>query len=363
MARKKEGPPSPAAYAKKIGDKLGGDITPDLFKKLFDNQVDVDDVIQISFDDMESQGSKSENVVTFRPREYVKTGDRISSDIVQGFEKGAAEYRVNKKTPTGPEPIVTRVSFAYKNVDIFAPKDGGDKGFTSLDKEVHDAVVSLYAAGNKVFSPAMVYRTMAGKSDGAFVPQEKLREIIASIHKCMSSIITIDASEEASIYGLEAIYSQNLIYAKSVTLKTKGWEVSAFMLLDEPVLYKYAKLKRQVFSVPLRVLDSPPSKTNDIIVLQGYLVRIVESLRRPGSKQSPVVLYQTLYELLDCQAAPKQKLQRVRDNVKTVLNYWVEIGYIAGFAETSRNRAKYALELEVPLGKLGGGEHLLIPLK
>lgn len=342
---KKKKPP----YARKKQDKPQLPQADDMFKQLFGDGVEVDDVLQISFDDEveDISGKKSENVLTYRPKEYLKTGDRISSGIVKGFKEGKAVYRANKKTAKGIEPIVTRVSFTYKNVDIYAPKDGDDKGFTSLDKEVHDAVVSLYAAGNKVFSPAMVYRTMAGKSDATFVTPEKLREVTSSIYKCMSSIITIDASEEASIYGLESMYSQNLIYAKAVTLKTKGWEVSAFMLIDEPVLYKYATLKRQVFSVPLRVLDTPPSKTNDIIVLQGYPVRIVESLRRPGSKMSNVILYATLYELLDCQEATKQKLQRIRNNVKSILNYWVEIGYITRFAETTKDRAKYAVELEV----------------
>lgn len=357
-SKKTDKKPEPPAYAKKIRKSLSEAVTQEGFKTLFGDQVDADDVIQISFEDLEAGEHKNENVVTFRPREFVKTGDRISSDIVEGFKKGEAEYRMLKKADPNAEPIVTRVSFAYKNVDIYTPADSEDKGFTSLDKEVHDAVVSLYAAGNKVFSPAMVYRTMAGKSDSAFVPQEKLREVTASIHKCMSSIITIDASEEAGIYGMEARYSQNLIYAKSVTLRTKGWEISAFMLIDEPVLYKYAKMKRQLFSVPLRVLDSPPSKTNDIIVLQGYLIRIVETLRRPGSKLSPEILYRTLYELLDCQDAPKQKLLRVRTNVKAILDYWVEIGYIKAYSETAQNRAKYSLILTVPPEKYTGQKFL-----
>lgn len=321
----------------------------EMFQQLFGEGAQVDDILQISFEDAEQGSKKNESVTTYRPSEFLKTGDRISNDIVKGFREGQAVYKASKKTDQGMEPIVTRVSFAYKNVDIFAPRDGDDKGFTSLDKEVHDAVVSLYAAGNKVFSPAMVYRTMAGKVDSAFVPQEKLREVTASIYKCMSSIITIDASEEASVYGLDAMYSQNLIYAKAVTLKTKGWEVNAFMLIDEPVLYKYAQLKRQVFSVPLRVLDTPPSKTNDVIVLQGYLVRVVEVLRRSvRSKAAGTILYSSLYELLDCQNATKQKLLRIRGHVKAILDYWVEIGYIAGYRETVKDRAKYSVELDVP---------------
>lgn len=334
---------NPPVYARRIKETLEEGLQSGAISNLFGDEMDVDEVIQISFDDLAVESPKSQNVVTFRPREFVKTGDRISSHIVEGFEKGEAEFRAVRKNTA--EPIVTKVSFSYQNMDIFSL----DKGFTSLDKEVHDAVVSLYAAGNKVFSPAMVYRTMAGKSDSAFVPQEKLREITTSIHKCMSSIITIDATEEASVYqGLEAYYSQNLIYAKSVTLKTKGWEVSAFMLMDEPVLYKYAKLKRQLFSVPLKVLDSPPSKTNDVIVLQGYLMRIVETLRRPNTRQPNEIRYQTLYELLGCQDATKQKLLRVRNNIKLILDYWVEIGYIKSYEETTQGRAKYAILLDVP---------------
>lgn len=341
----------PSSYARKSKPAPPQSRSDMMFEQFFGDPSEIDQVLQVSFDDLNSDQKKNDrgdNITTYRPQNFLKTGDRISNNIVKGFQAGKAVYKANKKTDNGVEPIITRVSFVYKNVDIYAPKDDDDKGFTSLDKEVHDAVVSLYAAGNKVFSPAMVYRTMAGKGDAAFVPPDKLKEITASIYKCMSSIITIDTSEEALIYGLESMYSQNLIYAKAVTLKTKGWEVSAFMLIDEPLLYKYAKMKRQIFSVPLRVLDSPPSKTNDIIVLQGYLVRVVESLRRSGNKASSEILYSTLYELLDCQDAVKQKLQRIRDNVKSILNYWVDIEYISGFKENSKNRSKYSIELNVP---------------
>ena len=341
----------PAKRKKKNQEQPEFAVSDNMFRQLFGEDAQVDDVLQVSFDDVELGQQKNETITTFRPSEFVKTGDRISNDIVKGFQSGEAIYKANRNTSAGLEPIVTRVSFAYKNVGIFAPKDGDDKGFTSLDKEVHDAVVSLYAAGNKVFSPAMVYRTMAGKNDSAFVPQEKLKEVTASIYKCMSSLITIDASEEASIYGLDAMYSQNLIYAKAVTLKTKGWEVNAFMLIDEPVLYKYSKLKRQVFSVPLRVLDTPPSKTNDVIVLQGYLVRLVETLRITTANISKTILYSTLYELLDSTNATKQKLLRIRTNVKAILDYWVEIGYISNYREVTQGRAKFSVELEVDTNK------------
>jgi hypothetical protein len=332
--------PNPAA-AKKSTEELrtAAEIGEGVFRQLFGASADLGDVVQISFSDLESGTQQKENMLTVRPREYVKTADRISNHIVEGFEKGEAEFRAGYKTAGGIQPTVTRVSFSSQFLDM-------GESFSSLDKEVLDAVVSLYAAGNKVFSPAMVYRTMAGKSDSSFVPQEKIAEVSDSIYKCMSSVITIDASEEASEYGLEAKYSQNLLYAKSVTLKTKGWEVSAFLLLDEPVLYKYAKQKRQLFSVPLQVLDSPPNKTNDIIVLQGYLVRVVESLRRSGESGSEI-LYETIYELLGCSGGTKQKLQRVRNNVKAVLDYWVEIGYISGFEETMRERSKYSVVVEV----------------
>jgi|GEM_PF-951172 len=356
-AKKKDSIPTSRKIAKPKKTKNQTDVvspaSDTMFQELFGEGTQVDDVLQVSFDDVEQGQSRNENIATYRPYEFVKTGDRISNDIIKGFQAGEAVYPAitNQSTAADLEPIVTRVSFTYKNVGIFAPKDGDDKGFTSLDKEVHDAVVSLYAAGNKVFSPAMVYRTMAGKNDSAFVPQEKLKEVTSSIYKCMSSLITIDAREEASIYGLDAMYSQNLIYAKAVTLKTKGWEVNAFMLIDEPVLFKYAKLKHQIFSVPLRVLDTPPSKTNDVIVLQGYFIRIIESLRRSDSKVSNIILYSTLYELLDCENATKQKLLRIRNNVKAILDYWVEIKYISDYREITLNRAKYSIDLEVPTDK------------
>ena len=121
---------------------------------------------------------------------------------------------------------------------------------------------------------------MTGKTNSEYIHPDKLKEIEESIDKCMFSKLVIDATEEAAYYGFEeAKYDGSLLSAEKMTIKMGGRRVAAYKILVEPLLYRYAKAGKQISAIDIKLLDTPVSKTNDIIVLQGFLLRKIEAMK------------------------------------------------------------------------------------
>lgn len=302
---------------------------------------------------------ESQNLVPISatvPKKMVKTKDKVSNMLVDNF-LNEGEKVLQMEIRQSAKPISTKVTFSYEGVDIFAKKE-----FTSFDREVHDAVVSLMLAGNKVISPSMVYRTMAGKTKSEYVTHEKIDEVSKSIDKCMFSKIVIDASEEAQVYkGFESTqFSGNLIAAEKMQVVINGQKVEAYKLLNLPILYRYAISKNQVATIPMVLLDTPLNKTTEVIILQGYLLRRIEAMRSP--RVSNIILYETIYKAMGAENASRQKKSNIRENVHVILRYWIEQNYIESYEENNKGKMKYSIsislkrrgELKAPAGRKTG---------
>lgn len=289
---------------------------------------------------MENKKDNSKLLSSARmPSHIIKTKDKVSGMIIDSFLNKGEQSLKMEKANTRVKPITTKVTFTYEGVDIQANKE-----FTAFDREVHDSIVSLYISGNILFTPAMVYRTMTGKTNSVFVNQSTIKEILKSIDKCLFSKITIDATEELSQYNLtKAIFSGNLIYAKKASLEINNQSIDSYEILSTPILFEYASGKNQLANIPLKLLDTPLNKTKDIIVLQGYLIRRIESMKNPKSKTSNIILYETIYKFCKIETVVKQKRERTRRDIKVILDYWIQQKYISSYQEITQSRIKYSL--------------------
>lgn len=282
------------------------------------------------------EGQAAELVIAPRvPAQAVKTKDPVSTFITQNMlDAGEQLLELEKSGGRLKRQIRTRVSFSYEGIDILARKE-----FNLFDQEVHDAVVSLWLAENQFISPAMVYRAMTGKTNSEFIHTKKLKEIEDSIDKCMFSKLSIDASEEAAAYGYEqAIYSGALLSAEKVSVKMGGKKVTAYRLLTEPLLYRYAKSCKQISAVDIKLLDTPVAKTNDTIVLQGYLLRKIESMKSDRYCERSIK-YEDIYKALNITKEQRVQVGRIREYVKDILNFWIEKGYIKHFEMVMQGRS------------------------
>ena len=86
------------------------------------------------------------------PEKAVKTKDNVSSFITQNLLDAGEQLLEMEKGGRVKKQIRTKVTFSYEGIDILTKKE-----FTLFDQEVHDAVVTLFKAGNHFITSAMVY--------------------------------------------------------------------------------------------------------------------------------------------------------------------------------------------------------------
>lgn len=94
------------------------------------------------------------------------------------------------------------------------------------------------------------------------------------------------------------------------------------------------------------LLNSPVSKKEDIIVIQDYLLRRIQQMRRRKQltkRSDRIILMDTIYKVADI---PKEfslkvrqnKKRRLRDTITEILKYWEEMEFIGSFEFLTQNR-------------------------
>lgn len=248
------------------------------------------------------------------------------------------------------EPILVKInsrkskkeilSAANLNFDDRRIQITGKKELTSYDREVHDAIVTLYVGeGNEYITPQMIYRTMTGNKNIRLMPKQK-NTIINSIEKMMYSRIKIVASQqECEAYGFDEFsYDGALLFAEKLTATLNNNILEAYHLLREPVFYTCANKKNQIERLNIKLLDSPVNKNKENIILQGYLYRRILAMKN-SKKMKPVIVYDTVYKYLDIQAVSEASLRnkkaKIRKTIKKILDYWKEQNFITSYAENN----------------------------
>ena len=289
-------------------------------------------------------------VNTIYPANFLAPTDKVSnlafSNELTGdsIQKLAMERRGSKKQIT----TLASIDFDSLNGSV---QIKGRKELTAYDREVHDAIITLYVdGGNEYITPQMIYQVMTGDPK-ARLEKKQAEAISESITKCMYSRLIIDASEEAKAYGFDSFkYDGSLISGERVIASLNGTVVECLRVLRTPVLYEYASRKNQIGRFDIKLLNTPINKTEEIITLQGYLYRRILSMKG-SSSLSKTILYETVYNQLEIQAASdgalRKKKAKLRDQIKTILDYWKKENFIAGYVENKRGQIVYSVTIRI----------------
>lgn len=290
------------------------------------------------------QGDGAEIAVrSSRPTDYISPIDKVSNKAWEGVLNSTdlVGVEVIKKTKSR-KPIYTMVSIDHSELE--GVQINGRRELTPFDREVHDAIVTLLIeGGNQYITVNMIYQTMTGKSSAHCSPKQA-EAISDSITKLMFSHAIIDATQEATVDKRisRARYDSNLLNAKRLTVSINGTTTEAIQVLATPILYDYANQKNQIGRFDMKLLDSPLNKNEETIILEGYLRRRVDTIKK-GSL-APTILYETIYKQLDItagsQASYNNKTKKIRDNVKRLLDFWKKEGFIKGYVENVHKNEK-----------------------
>lgn len=253
--------------------------------------------------------------------------------------------------------IENRCIITYQGDDV---KLKGKRPFTEYDREVHDAVVSLYCNGIDTFTPEMLYRVMTGDAS-AHPEQKQIAAISDSLFKMRFINVDIDLEnellyrkivrpDEVSITQMQ--FAENLLTLKTVSLEFENahgkYRQRGYKVLGTPILYAYSRTTRQVLNIPSSCLQIKDEQGNilrnneDRIQIKGYLLRRVAVMKGPTT-QSNRILFEKIYGLFEAPSYDKKR--KCRKYVYDVLASWTMDGYIAGYKKITKNGQDYAVEI------------------
>lgn len=291
------------------------------------------------------------SVMTTAPKEHLTTTDKLSGkafDVENDILYTKKLIAVGVERRGSKKQINTLLSMSFEELE----KAGviiDTKKLTPFDREVHDAITTLFVeGGNDVMSVEMIYRTMIGKPTARVMPKQA-EAITQSITKMMHTLITIDASQEAAAYGFDSLkYKGNLLYAEMAIASINNNVIEALHVIKEPVLYTYANRTNRIGRVDMKLLDTPLNKNEETIILQGYLYRRILAMQHGQNKS---IVYDTVYKQLEIDspsaAALRKKKADVRSKVKSLLDYWKKEKFIAGYVENKRGKEMYSVTIRL----------------
>lgn len=298
-----------------------------------------------------TEKSPALSVNTITPKEHLTTTDKVSGkafDVENDVLYTKKLIAVGVERRGSKKEINTLLSMSFEELE----KAGviiDTKKLTPFDREVHDAITTLFVeGGNDVMSVEMIYRTMIGKPTARVMPKQS-EAITQSITKMMHTLIAIDASQEAAAYGVDSLkYKGNLLYAEMAIASINNNVIEALHVIKEPVLYTYANRTNKIGRVDMKLLDTPLNKNEETIILQGYLYRRILAMQHGQNKS---IVYDTIYKQIEIAApsaaALRKKKADVRSKVKALLDYWKKEKFIAGYVENKRGKEMYSVTIRL----------------
>lgn len=257
--------------------------------------------------------------------------DKVNSTLWYGFPVGEVKdlkAESDKDSRKGNQAnIILLLDFeALNGVNI-------SRELTVYDKWVWNACANLKDQGHDVLTAEQIYKAMGNTGRPNAKTKEKIMESVETISRAR---VTINTTEEHELYPkyerVKATFP--LLATETCTAYARGQVVEgAIRIIEAPKLFAFAENRQQVTRLPLNVLDSPISKTDDNLLLSDYLLMRISKMR--NSKYiTRTILLDTIYQ--KCGIDSKMKRSRLPEKITTILDHYKSIGWIKDYKLTNR---------------------------
>ena len=267
------------------------------------------------------------------------------------------------------------------------------------DRNVYDSVVTLYAAGNKIFPLQDIWRVFSQNPSAKLteVERKKLLKSLFHIARFWITIVT-DYSEKTEVWAeknsnpdnkpfkperkfykkLQSSYTGHLLEFRVIANRrvetvhsNNGQEVIEKETTAEilelgfcPILYQYAKAKGQVASTPIKLLNTSDRSNKKIVINRGYhndeittfLAREIDTMKK-SSTYNNIILLERFYIIdginevqTDTNSVNKKK-KKTRDKIEKILSHFKINGIIKDYIFHKKTFGKastfYSIEILV----------------
>ena len=286
------------------------------------------------------------------PQKHVMPNNKLANSLTKDIiDAGAIDLVVSGR---GKTEITTRCILSYEGDNV---KLSGRQPCTEYDRNVADAVTSLFLYGDPshIITPATVYRAMIHSTGTETPSPQTLGAVTRSLDKSRFVRVQIDCTQEllrrnASLNGEQITGGKvdtYLLPLEKIEVMAGGKRVTAYKILKTPVLYDYARLTKQVLTVPAKLLDVPnASNTEQRISIKGYLLRRI-TVMKGKTQQSNRILFEKIWEAAGKPDPSPKEAQRIREYTFTVLDYWKKERYIKGYKAIKEGKTYTAVEIQL----------------
>ena len=286
------------------------------------------------------------------PQKHVMPNNKLANSLTKDIiDAGAIDLVVSGR---GKTEITTRCILSYEGDNV---KLSGRQPCTEYDRNVADAVTSLFLYGDPshIITPATVYRAMIHSTGTETPSPQTLGAVTRSLDKSRFVRVQIDCTQEllrrnASLNGEQITGGKvdtYLLPLEKIEVMAGGKRVTAYKILKTPVLYDYARLTKQVLTVPAKLLDVPnASNTEQRISIKGYLLRRI-TVMKGKTAQSNRILFEKIWDAAGKPDPSPKEAQRIREYTFTVLDYWKKERYIKGYKAIKEKKAYTAVEIQL----------------
>jgi hypothetical protein len=288
----------------------------------------------------ESEVSEVESLISKIPKTYAITNNKLSNEMTKEFvNRGSISLGVMNIDKKNEVRTYNSLTYDDKNISIT-----GRQEFTAYDRAIHNAVCSLYAAGNDIITPSMVYRAVTGMTETEKVSEQSIEAVKKSLDKSRFLRLKVDFTEEAKARGWNVDKTEidsYLLPAKVVIVEAGGNKLEAYKIFETPELYKYSQRSKQIISIPLGLLDTKEAtrNTEEIISIKEYLIRRIEIMKH-NKDMSRKIIYDTIFEESGITITDKKHKLRIREYITSILSLWqTRDKYIKNFKEYKEGNA------------------------
>lgn len=286
------------------------------------------------------------------PQKHVMPNNKLANSLTKDIiDAGAIDLVVSGR---GKTEITTRCILTYEGDNV---KLSGRQPCTEYDRNVADAVTSLFLYGDPshIITPATVYRAMIHSTGTETPSPQTLGAVTRSLDKGRFVRVQIDCTQEllrrnASLNGEQITGGKvdtYLLPLEKIEVMAGGKKVTAYKIIKTPVLYDYARLTKQVLTVPAKLLDVPnASNTEQRISIKGYLLRRI-TVMKGKTAQSNRILFEKIWDAAGKPDPSPKEAQRIREYTFAVLDYWKKERYIKGYKAVKEGKTYTAVEIQL----------------
>lgn len=300
------------------------------------------------------------------PQKHLIPNNKLANVLTQDIiDAGMIELDVSGRKE--PE-LITRCVLNYEGDNV---KLSSRQPFTEYDRNVADAVTSLFEYGDAshIITAAQVFRAMVHATETETPSPQQIGAVTKSLDKMRFVRVQIDCTDEltrrkVSLNGAQITSGKidtYLLTLKKLEVMAGGQKVTAYKIMEAPILYDYSRLIGQVLTVPAALLDirdkneARVSNTERRIAIKGYLLRRISVMKgKTGEKKSRHIMFEDAYKNV-CEGTPSEKDQRlIREYIDLVLQDWTRRRFIVGYSVLTKGKKKTGVEISLRGQSLGG---------